>query len=340
MNDQKQILEQYLKAKFSDKTALSITRLDKLADGWESDNHLLTVEYGDFPRTREDWVWRIYSGAGSQAKAAREFHSMERLLGAGYPVPHVFLLETEHSPVERPFIIMEFIPGEVLWDLLGKAPADRQGKLIDQFCQLFVQLHALDWKQFDDSLPGDKPFFFIDRWLDEARGALQNFPEVDASPFLEWVAARRDLFACARPSPVHQDFHPGNILISANGSAKVIDWTNFAVTDPRFDIAWTLVLAHAYGWPQMHAQILQGYQRHAGKLVEQIEVFEAIACARRLFDLTVSLTHGAQHMGMNAQATEAMRVNMEAHRRVYRLFVERTGLQSDIFKNLFGEPYL
>jgi len=337
MDEQKQILEQYLKAKFGDKTALSITRLDKLADGWESDNYLLTVEYGGVQRTREDWVWRIYSGAGSQAKAAREFQSMKKLRGAGYPVPSVILLETEHSPFDRSFIIMEFIPGEVMWNLLDKVPAEGQEQLIDQFCRLFVQLHDLDWKQFDDSLPGDKPFFFIDRWLDEARGALQNFPEVDISPFLEWATARRDLFACARPSPVHQDFHPMNVLVKADGSAAVIDWTGFSVTDSRFDLAWTLVLAHAHGLPAWRGQILEGYQRHAEKPVEHLEAFEAVACARRLFDLTISLTLGAQRLGMNDQAVESMRSYMDGHKRVHRLFVERTGLQIQTFDDLFGK---
>jgi len=336
MSEQKQILEQYLRETFRYKPALTVVRFDKLCDGWESDNYLLTVEYGGAPRTREDWVWRIYSGAGSQVKAAREFNGMKKLRGTGYPVPRVLLLETEQSPVERPFIIMEYIPGEVMWEMIDLAPVDRQAQLIDQFCQLFVQLHALDWKQFDDSLPGDNPFFFIDRWLDEARGVLQNFPAVDASPFLDWVAERRDLFSCSRPSPVHQDFHPGNILVNANDDAIVIDWTNFAVTDSRFDLSWTLILAHAYGGHQLRDQILQGYEHHSGKSVEQIEAFEAIACARRLLDLSVSLTQGAQRMGMNAQAVEAMRANMEAHRRVHRLFIERTGLQIKVFDKLFG----
>lgn len=166
---------------------------------------------------------------------------------------------------------------------------------------------------------------------------MQNFPEVDAASFLEWVSARRDLFACESPSPVHQDFHPGNILVNANDDAAVIDWTNFAVTDSRFDLAWTLVLAHAYGGPELRDQILQGYQHHAGKPVEHIEVFEAIACARRLFNLTISLTQGAQQMGMNVQTVESMRANMEAHRRVHHLFVERTGLQIEAFSRLFGK---
>ena len=335
MNKQKQILEQYLREKFRDKPALSIARLEKITDGWESDNYLLTVEYGNVPRTREDWVWRIYSGVGDQAKATREFNSMKRLLAVGYPVPRVHLLEAEHSPFERPFIIMEYIPVAVMWDLLGSSSAERRIQLIDQFCRFFVQLHALDWKLFDDSLPDDDPFFFIDRWISEARGMLRNFPEVDGDPFLDWVTARRDLLVCARPSPTHQDFHPGNILFYTDHQLFAIDWTSFAVTDYRFDLGWTLMLAQAYGWPEARDHILNGYQRHAGKQVEQIEVFEAIECARRLLDLTVSLTHGAQRMGMNAQVTEKIRASMEAHRRVHRLFVERTGLHIKAFDELF-----
>ena len=336
MNGQKQILEHYIKEKFRDLEALSITSLEKLPDGWESDNYLLTAEYGGIPRGRVSWVWRIYSGVGSQAKAAWEYKSMESLHGAGYPVPRVFLLETEHSPVDRPFIIMEYIQSKMMWELLDNASADKQEQLIDQFCQLFVQLHELDWKKFDETLRGNNPFFFIDRWLDEARRMLQNFTEVDGAPFLEWVSSRRDLLACVRPSPAHQDFHPGNILVKADESAIVIDWTNFAVTDARFDLAWTLVLAHAHGRPGLRDQILQGYQRQAGKPVEQIEAFEAIACARRLLDLTVSLTQGAERMGMSAKATQAIRSSMEAHRRVHCLFIERTGLRIQIFQKVFG----
>lgn len=338
MSEQRQILEQYLKKKIRDKPELTILRLDKIADGWESDNHILTIEYGDVHRTREDWVWRIYSGRGSPEKANREFTSMEKLFAAGYPVPQVFLLETKRSPVDKPFIIMEYIPGEMMWEMINVAPVGKQAQLIDQFCQLFVHLHELDWKQFDDNtLPVDDPYFFVSYWLDDVKRDLQNFPEIDASPFMDWIGVHRDLFACKHPTPSHRDFHPGNILVRADGSAVVIDWTNFAVTDSRFDLAWTLMLAHAHGRSGLRDDILQGYQHHSGKPVEQIETFEAFACAQRLVHLTVSLTRGAQQMGMNAQATEAIRSSMEAHRRVYRLFIERTGLQIEAFDTLFGQ---
>jgi len=337
MSEQRRILEHYLNAKFSDKPALTILRLDKIADGWESDNHFITVEFGDEHRTREDWVWRIYSGAGNREKAILEFTSMKRLFSVGYPVPRVFLLEVDNPPIDRPFIMMEFIQGEMMWRLIDNSSKEKQKQLLNQFCRLFVQLHALDWRLFDDSMPDDAPFFFIDRWLEEARGVMQRFPDLDAFPFLDWVTVRRDLFTCEQPSPTQQDFHPGNILVRPDGTAMVIDWAHFTVTDARFDLAWTLVLAHAHGWVGLRDFILKGYEQHLGRPVEQIEAFETIACARRLFDLTVSLTVGAEQLGMNALAVESMRANMEPHRRVYQLFLQRTGLYVEAFDDLFGK---
>jgi len=340
MCEQKHILEQYLNARFSDKPALTILRIDKIADGWESDNHVITIEYGTEFRTREDWVWRIYSGAGNREKAKLEFTSMQKLFSAGYPVPRVFLLEADHSPIDRPFIMMEFIQGEMMWHLLDNSSDEKRDSLLNQFCQLYVRLHNLDWKLFNANLSDGDPFFFIDQWLEEARGVTQNFPDLDVSPFFEWITVRRGLFACERPSPTQQDFHPGNILVRSDGTAMVIDWAHFTVTDSRFDLAWTLVLAHAHGWAGMRDFILKGYEQHLGKPVEHIETFEAVACARRLFDITISLTLGPQHLGMTAQAIDSIRSYMDAHRRVYRLFVKRTGLELDVFENLFGNTLI
>jgi len=261
---------------------------------------------------------------------------MQKLFSAGYPVPRVFLLEADNPPIDRPFIMMEFIQGEMMWRLLDNSSEEKQKQLLDQFCRLYVQLHNLDWKLFNANLPTDDPYLFIDQWLTDARKVIQRFPNFDASPFLGWIMAHRDLLTCERPSPIQQDFHPGNILVRADGTAIVIDWAHFVVSDFRFDLAWTLVLAHAHGWAGMRDLILQGYERHFGKPVEQIEVFEAIACARRLFDLTISLTFGPEHLGMAAQAIDSIRSSMDAHRRVHCLFIERTDLQIEAFDSLFG----
>ena len=135
MLDLKNILELYLRKKL-DIDSLHITQLEKLPDGWESDNYRLIVDLGN-PMKQADWVLRIYSGEGSKAKAAWEFKSMMGLLKAGYPVPKVNLLETGTTPLGNPFVIMDFIPGEVMWDLLKRSSPELTGQLIDQFTHLF-----------------------------------------------------------------------------------------------------------------------------------------------------------------------------------------------------------
>ena len=59
---------------------------------------------------------------------------------------------------------------------------------------------------------------------------------------------------------------------------------------------------------------------------------------RRLLDLSVSLTQGAEAMGMREGAAEVMRANLEPHRRVYRRFYEITQIRLQAVDQLFGSP--
>jgi hypothetical protein len=106
----------------------------------------------------------------------------------------------------------------------------------------------------------------------------------------------------------------------------VIDWTGFAVTDFRFDLAWTLLLTFSYSGRSMRDTILSEYERLIVAKVANIELFEVFASTRRIFDVCVSLSEGAQKLGMRPEAIEAMTSQMGATRRVYELLSNRTGL--------------
>ena len=122
-----------------------------------------------------------------------------------------------------------------------------------------------------------------------------------------------------------------------DGSATVIDWTQIQVSDPRFDLAWTLMLVGAAeGW-QWRDRILAEYERLAGAPIQELEWFEVAACGKRLFSVVVSLAAGPEALGMRPEAVELMRQQFGALRNVYQLFMIRTGLRLREVERLLAE---
>lgn len=182
------------------------------------------------------------------------------------------------------------------------------------------------------------PYIFIDQWLNEARGALERFPLPGFLRMMEWLEARREQVPCQHPSPVHLDYHPNNVLLRDDGSAVVIDWTQIGVSDARFDLAWTLLLVCSYEGMEWHERILEQYERLAGIEVAQIEVFDVIACLKRLGSVVVSLSFGPEKMGMRPGAQARMRQDVEAYQRVYDLLLERTGIRVAEVEEMLASP--
>jgi Ser/Thr protein kinase RdoA (MazF antagonist) len=143
---------------------------------------------------------------------------------------------------------------------------------------------------------------------------------------MDWLIARRDTVPCLRPSPIHWDFHPGNILLGDDGSAKVIDWTQLAISDARFDLAWTLLLIGAYEGSRWREPILREYERLAGAKVEGLEYFDVYACLKRLFSIIISVKEGAEKLGMRPGAEATMKQQAGAIRRTRDLLLERSGI--------------
>lgn len=221
-------LQDYYQRTFPDHQEAEILEVTPFTVGWESIIYAFKVlpdpKAGNQPQSR---ILRIYPGTDANFKSLREFEGLQVLHRLGYPVPQVYHLEREQSPFEKPFLLMEQIPGEMMWPVLDRAQPEHATRLINQFCQLFVQLHALDWHDF---VPADQqtnfrdPYVFIDGFLSMLRNEAALHPDLNAfMPILEWLETRRGRVPCSRPAPVHWDFHPGNVILKSDGSAIVID---------------------------------------------------------------------------------------------------------------------
>jgi aminoglycoside phosphotransferase (APT) family kinase protein len=273
---------------------------------------------------------RLYPGDGAEVKARHEYQGMRRLFEAGYPVPQVHHLALTGSPLGQPFILMDRIEGGPLGDALLQRPPAEQQALLEYFCELFLQLHRLDWRPFAvqaEQLAVAGPLAWVDDVLAEARAFVAQYELPGFAPVVDWLAARRDGAACAQPAVVHRDFHPFNVLLRADGTAAVIDWSSWRVSDPRFDLAWSLVLAQSQAGAGLRDRLLAGYERATGEAVSNLAYFEAYACLRRLAVVTFSLTRGAARLGMRPEAAALMQAQRPALAEVHRLLRERSGLR-------------
>lgn len=335
-------LQSYCAGAFPDLHDVKTCRLKSISSGWESDVYSFNMEYGRIgKREIRELILRVYPGIDAHIKSEREFMGMKQLYDMGYPVPEVHILEKDNRIFDGPFMLMERIHGEGFWPILVEATGKKQKELLTLFCGLLVQLHELDWHPFPactEEADNDDKYRFIDMSLREGREILRKFSFLPGFiPVIHWLEERRDLVPCYRPSPIHWDFHPGNILLQKDGKAVVIDWTQICISDYRFDLAWTLLLMSTYEGPEWRGLILGEYERLSGRCVEQIEYFDVAACVKRLLIIVISVVSGPDKLGMRSDAVEMMKRQMGATGKVYNLLQKRTEISIPEVENMLSE---
>jgi aminoglycoside phosphotransferase (APT) family kinase protein len=319
----------YLQKSYPNRISLKLKDFKDITSGWETQIFSFDLEWSTKRgKIEEGLIVRVYSPGIGAAKAERESTVMTQLLRVGYPVPRIHLTETNDSILGSPFIIMDRIHGSTLNDKLGPSDVEND-KWVMVFSRLFVKLHKLDWKYFvadSQSYHPEDPYYIVKSKVAEAREALTQHKKKDLMPIVDWLHRRIDSVPCKKPSLIHGDFHPMNIMIDDQQNPFVIDWGAAKVSDYRNDLAWTLLLTRAYSTKENRDSFLNGYQRTCGHDIEEIEYFEVFAILRRLFDVSVSLDEGAAELGMREDAVEMMKAQMGHIRVVYDLLVDLTGI--------------
>ena len=317
---------------------MAISEVKEITMGWETELYSFDVEFrkaGNLVRVER--VVRLYPGISAAEKAVKEFKVMSRLSQAGYPVPEVFHLETDKETLGRPFIIMERVRGHNMTEGFLKSSGEKLDSLMTVFVKLFVDLHNLDGARLfpGDYFVGDTATY-VNRVLDSAKKNIEGYGIGWLGPVLDWLNEHKTGVSTEELSIIHRDFHPNNIIIRDDGSPVVIDWGAVQAGDYRADIAWTILLMSTYWDPAVGKVILEKYQEISGREVRDFQFFEVLAVFRRLQDVSVSFTSGAEEMGMRPGAVEKMRQDSEHLQRVYSLLKERTELRVPEFEGLLN----
>lgn len=270
---------------------------------------------------------RLFQGPQASQKAEGEYTVLSKLSAAGYPVPEVFHLETDGSHLGVPFIVMDFVKGRNLSDVLWEASGDEAERLMTEFTKIMVDLHRMEGSLIIPGFPDGGTERYLDDFLLMGKQHIADLGVEWFQPVIDWLEARREEVSSEELSVVHMDYHTHNVMVRDDGRLVVLDWTQATPGDYRADLAWTMLLMSTYGLPDARDSILERYERVSGKKARDIEYFEVIATAKRLFSIAASLSAGAEQLGMRSGAEERMREGSEHLRKVYALFMERTSLR-------------
>ena len=180
-------------------------------------------------------VLRLYPQFYGPHNAIWESTVQNVLAREGYPVAKAHFVCTDMSILGGAFFIMDYLPGQ----LLMSAPPDTVPTLMGK---TQAELHNIDSQPLIKALKKqgvDEYGYSLDGRYDGLNKRVSKLPWIRESA--NWLLANRP------PEPenlaiCHGDFHPLNILVADGMVTGVLDWPGFAITDPVFDVANTVVL--------------------------------------------------------------------------------------------------
>lgn len=319
----------YFREQLGDTGSVEIDDLSNITDGWETELYTMRLVAEGVPDHEKDLVVRIHSGEYAKNSVHRESAVIRRLYRIGYPVPRIFSTEETGSVIGRPFIVMERIHGSPMVNEMLSADEKRQNELWSDLTDLLVRLHRLDIAHFTPDVLS-KPIADYEHSLVALVSGIDRRTRKNniafAHPVVQWLKKNVKQVQPQPFSVIHNDFHPGNILVQEDGHYKVIDWTGSRIADYRTDIAWLSMLAMAHAAPELRLVPVRHYETATGKTVEDLCFFEVMALLRRLHDLWEDFGSDAtSSIGRHEGALNSMREQKQSFVRVYERMTEILG---------------
>jgi aminoglycoside phosphotransferase (APT) family kinase protein len=271
---------------------------------------------------------RAYDTPCALARARHEFGVMRAVHAFGYPVPPPLLLDEDCRLLGGPFLVVPWVGGITLLEWLRRGSwriLSAAGKL----ARLHVALHDLP-------LAGPLPpaESFVERRLGEIERMIADYELVELAEGFDWLWRHRPA-AAARPSILHLDFHPANVVVEHGHPQAVVDWSEADAGDRHADVAMTLVLLRTapvsgetgverlMGRPArwwLARRYLRVYRRAADLDPDRLRYYVAWAALRRLAVCGVWRCAGPWVHGFKTSAVQYANPSHEAAlRRVVRL---------------------
>jgi aminoglycoside phosphotransferase (APT) family kinase protein len=224
----------YLKAELKRPEIEYSSPLEQLQGGYETSTYRFKLK-GVGEEISKFLVLRLYPQYYGIQNALWESAVQNVIAGEGYPVAKAYFVCTDMSVLGGAFFIMDFLSGQLLLSEPAETIPELMGKTQ-------AKLHNIDpqtlIKRLKEQGVGEYSYSLNSRfdWLKDRANRLPWIREG-----VSWLIDNRP------PEPrrlaiCHGDFHALNILVDHGKISGVLDWPGFAIADPVFDVAITIML--------------------------------------------------------------------------------------------------
>ena len=279
-----------------------ISNFDFLASGFESEVYKFDLQGA--ASLQRHYILRLFTGEGATEKLLRESRALSMLQKAGYPVPALLLQEANPEILGKPFEIIQKLDGQALWPVLVSTESAQADQPLSRFGWLLARLHQLDWRPFieNPAVYEKNPGQLLDEIISRYRSLCRKYNLRGFLQIVDWLETHKHEIS-VRPSVVHQDFHANNVLLRPDDQFFVIDWTQFAVSDYRVDLAWTILIMGDLGNSNWKKQILTAYTTASGHLIEHLDYFHVIVSMKLLASIVIAFTFRPEDLGLRTETS-------------------------------------
>ena len=278
MEDMKQRLEVYLKARFPQRQDLSVVELEWMSGGFSYLTYFFAATWNEAEGSvSESLVIRMQPELGCipPYDIRPQYEVMKRLHSTSVHVPKVHWLETDSQVLGHPFFVMEKIDGgELLLDSYWNEP-QYQAQLVNDYVSVLAKLHGLDWKalglSFLDTPDNNRHYAEKEiakwEWVTENN---QYSHQPVMSELFSWL--RRNIPPAERTTFCHGDFHVRNLIARGGQVVATLDWEMAGIGDPISDLGWACLFIRFLGfWSE--ADFLRYYEEMTNVKVSEESLF-------------------------------------------------------------------
>ena len=180
-------------------------------------------------------LWfKIYHPDEEVRPYVREYDTLKALAIVGFPVPQVYLYESDSFFLGYPFLIIR-----------QEAIARESVSKLNSFATTLADLHNLKVANLgikslrlpkDDSEFARERLICLKQFLKETRH--YRFLKKDFDYAISWLESNVAYNNCPKYCLIHGEYHPGHALLTNNNRLSVIDWESVTIGDPAFDVGY------------------------------------------------------------------------------------------------------